>query len=104
MATKLFAARLAEFGINVYEIAPASSRRTCRRSAKEKYDKLIHETDFTPIKRWGMPDDVARAVTAIAGDHLPFSTGEVINVDGGFHLRRSVSRDVTHDFSSPAPT
>jgi NAD(P)-dependent dehydrogenase (short-subunit alcohol dehydrogenase family) len=54
---------------------------------KDKYDKLISE-GLTPIKRWGTPEDVARAVAAIARDLLPFSTGEVINVDGGFHLRR----------------
>ena len=54
---------------------------------KEKYDKLIAE-GLTPIKRWGMPEDIGRAVAAIASDALPFSTGEVINVDGGFHLRR----------------
>jgi NAD(P)-dependent dehydrogenase (short-subunit alcohol dehydrogenase family) len=54
---------------------------------KDKYDKLIGE-GLTPIQRWGQPDDVARAVVALAEDYLPFSTGEIINVDGGFHLRR----------------
>ena len=54
---------------------------------KEKYDQLIEE-GLTPIRRWGTPEDVGRAVVAIAQDLLPFSTGEVINVDGGFHLRR----------------
>ena len=54
---------------------------------KEKYDKLIAE-GLTPIQRWGTPGDVAKAVSAIAQDLLPFSTGEVINVDGGFHVRR----------------
>jgi NAD(P)-dependent dehydrogenase (short-subunit alcohol dehydrogenase family) len=54
---------------------------------KEKYDKLISE-GLTPIKRWGQPEDIGKAVLAIANDLLPFSTGEVINVDGGFHLRR----------------
>jgi 3-oxoacyl-[acyl-carrier protein] reductase len=54
---------------------------------KAKYDKLIAE-GLTPIMRWGRPDDVAKAVVAIAQGFLPFSTGEVINVDGGFHLRR----------------
>ena len=53
---------------------------------KEKYDKLIAE-GLTPIQRWGRPEDIGRAVAAIARDVLPFSTGEVINVDGGFHLR-----------------
>jgi NAD(P)-dependent dehydrogenase (short-subunit alcohol dehydrogenase family) len=54
---------------------------------KEKYDRLI-EQDAWPIKRWGFPSDVGRAVAAIARGDLPYSTGEVINVDGGFHLRR----------------
>ena len=54
---------------------------------KEKYEKLI-EDGLTPIRRWGTPEDVGKAVTAIAGDYLPFSTGETINVDGGFHFRR----------------
>jgi 3-oxoacyl-[acyl-carrier protein] reductase len=54
---------------------------------KEKYDKLIGD-GLTPIKRWGSPEDVGKAVLAIANDLLPFSTGEVINVDGGFHIRR----------------
>ena len=54
---------------------------------KEKYEKLISD-GLTPIKRWGKPEDIAKAVAAIAQDLLPFSTGEVINVDGGFHLRR----------------
>jgi NAD(P)-dependent dehydrogenase (short-subunit alcohol dehydrogenase family) len=54
---------------------------------KEKYDRLIAE-GLTPIKRWGQPEDVAKAVVAIALDQFPFSTGEVINVDGGFHLSR----------------
>ena len=47
-----------------------------------------HRTRLTPLTRWGTPEDVAAAVTAIATGHFPFSTGEVINVDGGWHLRR----------------
>ena len=54
---------------------------------EEKYDRLIHEEGLTPIARWGTPDDVGRAVVAVATDLLPFSTGSVIDVDGGFHLR-----------------
>jgi NAD(P)-dependent dehydrogenase (short-subunit alcohol dehydrogenase family) len=54
---------------------------------KEKYDRAISE-GLTPIGRWGQGEDVARAVLAIATDLLPFSTGDVINVDGGFHLKR----------------
>jgi NAD(P)-dependent dehydrogenase (short-subunit alcohol dehydrogenase family) len=88
MLTKLFAARLAEYGINVYEIRPGVIETDMTGPVKGKYDKLILEQDLTPIHRWGQPDDVARAVVAIATNLLPFSTGEVINVDGGFHLRR----------------
>jgi NAD(P)-dependent dehydrogenase (short-subunit alcohol dehydrogenase family) len=57
------------------------------RPVKEKYDKLIAD-GLTPIARWGRPEDVAKAVAAIAQGLLPFSTGEVLNVDGGFHVRR----------------
>ncbi|MCY2954732.1 MAG: 3-ketoacyl-ACP reductase [Planctomycetota bacterium] len=88
MMTKLYAARLAEFGIGVYEIRPGVIATDMTGPVKAKYDKLILQQDLTPIHRWGQPEDVAKAVVAIAKDLLPFSTGEVINVDGGFHLRR----------------
>ena len=87
MLTPLFASRLAEHGINVYEIRPGVIATDMTGPVKEKYDKLIAD-GLTPIPRWGTPEDVGRAVSAIAQDLLPFSTGEVINVDGGFHLRR----------------
>jgi 3-oxoacyl-[acyl-carrier protein] reductase len=87
MITPLYAARLAEHGINVYEIRPGIIATDMTGPVKEKYDKLIGE-GLTPIKRWGSPEDVGKAVAAIAENLLPFSTGEVINVDGGFHLRR----------------
>jgi 3-oxoacyl-[acyl-carrier protein] reductase len=87
MMTTLFADRLAEYGINVYEIRPGIVETDMTSKVKDKYDHLIAE-GVTPIRRWGQPADVARAVVAIAQDLLPFSTGEVINVDGGFHLRR----------------
>lgn len=87
MLTPLFATRLAEFGINVYEIRPGIIATDMTSGAKEKYDQLIDQ-GLTPLTRWGQPDDVAKAVVAIAQEMLPFSTGEVINVDGGFHLRR----------------
>ena len=57
------------------------------RAVKDKYDKLIAE-GITPTRRWGRPEDIARAVGAIAEGRLDFSTGQIINVDGGFHLRR----------------
>ena len=87
MMTKLFAARLADEGINVYEIRPGVITTDMTAAVKEKYDKQIGD-GLTPIKRWGTPEDVGRAVAAIAAGSFPFSTGEVINVDGGFHLRR----------------
>lgn len=87
MMTSLFAARLAEEGINVYEIRPGVIATDMTAVVKEKYDAKIAD-GLTPIKRWGTPEDVGRAVAAIAAGSFPFSTGEVINVDGGFHLRR----------------
>jgi 3-oxoacyl-[acyl-carrier protein] reductase len=87
MMTKLFAARLASEDINVYEIRPGVIATDMTASVKEKYDKQIAD-GLTPINRWGAPEDVGRAVAAIAAGSFPFSTGEVINVDGGFHLRR----------------
>jgi 3-oxoacyl-[acyl-carrier protein] reductase len=87
MLTPLFASRLAEFGILVYEIRPGIIATDMTGPVKDKYDKLIGE-GLTPIKRWGLPEDIGRAVVALAEGALPFSTGEVINVDGGFHLRR----------------
>jgi 3-oxoacyl-[acyl-carrier protein] reductase len=87
MMTKLYAARLANEGVNVYEIRPGVIATDMTAGVKAKYDRLI-DADLTPIKRWGTPEDVGRAVAAIATGMFPFSTGEVINVDGGFHLRR----------------
>ena len=87
MMTALFADRLATEGINVYEIRPGIIETDLTSVAKAKYDALIAD-GLTPIRRWGQPEDVAAAVVAIAEGYLPFSTGEVINVDGGFHLRR----------------
>ncbi|MCX7825095.1 MAG: 3-ketoacyl-ACP reductase [Verrucomicrobiae bacterium] len=86
MMVKIFAARLGEHGINVYEVCPGVIASYMTAPVKAKYDKLIAE-GLTPIRRWGEPEDVGRAVVAIAQDLLPFSTGQVINVDGGFHIR-----------------
>jgi len=86
MMTQLFAARLAEEGIRVYEVRPGIVETGMTAGVRERYDRLINE-GLTPIRRWGKPDDVGLAVAAVAAGALPFSTGEVINVDGGFHLR-----------------
>ena len=87
MVTSLFAARLAEHGINVYEVRPGIIATDMTSPVKPKYDRLIAD-GLTPIKRWGTPQDVGLAVAAIVQDSLPYSTGQVIDVDGGFHLRR----------------
>jgi len=87
MVTRLFADRLSEHGIGVYEVRPGIIMTPMTEPVRKKYDDLI-SGGITPLKRWGTPGDVARAVLAIARGYLPFSTGEVINVDGGFHLRR----------------
>jgi len=86
MMTALWAARLAEYGIGVYEIRPGVIATDMTGGVREKYDKMIADGAW-PIRRWGEPSDIGRAVTAIARGDFPFSTGEVFNVDGGFHLR-----------------
>jgi NAD(P)-dependent dehydrogenase (short-subunit alcohol dehydrogenase family) len=88
MTTLLWADRLSEYGINVYEIRPGIIQTDLTAVVKDKYDRLILQEGLTPIKRWGQPEDIGKAVTAIAEDLFPFSTGEVINIDGGFHLSR----------------
>lgn len=87
MVTLLFADRLAAEGINVYEVRPGVINTDMTSVVKEKYDALI-ENGLTPIKRWGQPEDVANAVSVLCSGLLDFSTGEVLNVDGGFHIRR----------------
>jgi len=87
MITLLFADRLAGHGINVYEIRPGIIYTPLTEVVREKYDKLIAE-GITPIKRWGQPEDIAKTILAIAEGYLPFSTGQVIDVDGGFHIHR----------------
>jgi 3-oxoacyl-[acyl-carrier protein] reductase len=87
MVTQLYADRLADQGIIVYEVRPGIIETDMTGPAREKYDRLIAD-GLTPLRRWGQPADVAQAVVALAEGFFPFSPGEVINVDGGFHLRR----------------
>jgi 3-oxoacyl-[acyl-carrier protein] reductase len=87
MMTRLFAVRLAEHGIRVFEVRPGVVETDMTAGGHERYTRLIAE-GLTPIRRWGTPEDVGRAVAALASGALPFSTGDVLNVDGGFHLRR----------------
>jgi 3-oxoacyl-[acyl-carrier protein] reductase len=85
--TQLFADRLSEYGINVYEIRPGIIETDMTAKVKGKYDAMIAD-GLLPLKRWGKPEDIASAVWALCSGLLPYSTGEVINVDGGFHMRR----------------
>jgi len=87
MMTQLLAARLAEHGIYVYEVCPGVIASDMTAPVKEKYDRLIAE-GLSPIRRWGQPEDVAQAVAMLAGGALGFTTGQRIDVDGGFHIRR----------------
>lgn len=87
MTTLLFADKLAEYGIPVFEVRPGIIKTPMTEVVTQKYDKLINE-GITPIKRWGTPEDVAKCVLAAASGLLDFGTGTVLNADGGFHIRR----------------
>ncbi len=87
MVTKLFADRLAEFGIPVFEVRPGIIMTDMTAGVKEKYEKLISD-GLTPIKRFGRPEDVADCVLAAVSGRLDFATGQVLDADGGFHIRR----------------
>ena len=87
MITTLFADKLAEYGIPVFEVRPGIIKTPMTEVVTAKYDKLIAE-GITPIKRWGTPEDVAKCVVAAGSGLLDFGTGTVLNADGGFHIRR----------------
>lgn len=87
MVTKLFADRLAEYAIPVFEVRPGIISTDMTGAVKEKYDKSI-ANGVTPIRRWGRPEDVAKMVSALATGSFDFGTGTVFNADGGFHIRR----------------
>lgn len=87
MITKLFADRLSEYGIPVNEVRPGIIATDMTEKVKEKYDKLISD-GLLPIKRWGTPEDVAKAVFSLINGSLPYVTGQSLDVDGGFHIRR----------------
>lgn len=87
MMTQLFATRLGEYDIPVYEVRPGIIRSDMTAGVTEKYDKLINN-GLTIQKRWGTPEDVGKAVLAIVSGLLPYSTGQVIMVDGGMTLGR----------------
>jgi NAD(P)-dependent dehydrogenase (short-subunit alcohol dehydrogenase family) len=87
MMSQLFAARLGEYGIPVYEIRPGVIKTDMTSGVTEKYDALI-EDGLCVTKRWGLPDDIGKAVAALANGQFPYSTGQVIMVDGGLTMPR----------------
>ena len=87
MATQLFAVRLGEFNLPVYEVCPGVIHTDMTAGATEKYDKLISE-GLCVQNRWGEASDVGKAVAALALGYFPYSTGQVIMVDGGLTIPR----------------
>ncbi len=87
MATKLWAVRLADEGICVYEVRPGIVRSDMTAVVSAKYDKMIAE-GLTLQRRWGMPEDVAKTVAMLVSGAIAYSTGQVINVDGGLTVER----------------
>ena len=87
MLTTLYADRLAKEGILVHEIRPGVIATDMTNTVSDKYNKLIADGAF-PIARWGYPEDIAMAVSAFADDHFLYTTGNYVDVDGGFHIKR----------------
>ena len=87
MATKLWAVRLAEYGIDCYEVRPGIIATDMTAAVTQKYDRLIEE-GITVERRWGTPDDVGVAVAALARGEVPYATGQVLSVDGGLTTQR----------------
>ncbi|MBO5899861.1 MAG: SDR family oxidoreductase, partial [Lentisphaeria bacterium] len=87
MLTRLFATRMAEFGVNVYEIRPGVIMTEMTSVVKDKYDKLIAE-GLTLQPRWGYPEDIAKTVAMMLRGDIGYSTGQVIDVDGGMNIQR----------------
>ena len=87
MITQLYAERLAEYGIPVNEVRPGIIATEMTAGVKEKYDGLI-DGGLLPIKRWGQPEDLAAAIFALCSGALPYVTGQSLDVDGGFHIRK----------------
>jgi 3-oxoacyl-[acyl-carrier protein] reductase len=87
MATKLWAVRLSEFAIPVYELRPGIIQTDMTSGVKEKYDKML-ESGLCLQQRWGKPEDIGRAALMLARGDLPYSTGQVINIDGGMLVDR----------------
>jgi NAD(P)-dependent dehydrogenase (short-subunit alcohol dehydrogenase family) len=87
VATQLWALRLADAGIRVYEVRPGVIDTDMTAAVRDRYERLIAD-GLTPVRRMGTPADVGRAVAALVTGAVPYCTGDAVNVDGGFHLRR----------------
>ena len=87
MAAQNYAVRLAEYGINVYDLRPGITATDMTSTVQSKYDKLIEE-GLLLQKRWGTPEDIGKAVAALAEGYFPYSTGAVIEIGGGFGIKR----------------
>ena len=87
MAARLFAARLAEHGVPVYEVRPGIIATDMTAAVRQTYDRRIAD-GLVPERRWGQPDDVGRVVAALLRGDLPYATGSIINVDGGISIPR----------------
>ncbi len=87
MATQLWAVRLAEYGIPVYEVRPGIIQTDMTQGVQAKYDRLIAE-GLTLQPRWGLPEDVGQAVAMLVRGDLAYSTGQVVMVDGGLTVGR----------------
>lgn len=88
MLTKLFALRLADAGVHVYEVRPGAILTDMTGAIEESMTRQIEAGAVSPIRRWGQPEDIGKAVAALASGALPFSTGDAFHIDGGFHIPR----------------
>ncbi len=88
MAAQLWSARLAGDGIPVYELRPGIMVSDMTKDIHEQYDKLVTEDGLVPQRRWGTGEDLGRAVASLVDGDFPFSTGAIIDIDGGFHIRQ----------------
>ena len=88
MMTRVFASRLGQDGVPVYEVRPGIIRSDMTGPVQAKYDALIADSDLLIQKRWGEPEDVGRAVAVLARGEFPYSTGQIVYVDGGLSVQR----------------
>ncbi|QEG24914.1 3-ketoacyl-ACP reductase [Mariniblastus fucicola] len=88
MMSSLFAARLGEFSIPVFEIRPGIIKTNMTSGVTEKYDNLINNTELLVEKRWGVPEDIGKLAAAMARGDMPYASGQVIYVDGGLTMNR----------------